>query len=134
MNTKEGEKAERNRTRAQLFYQQNTEARKEYARVRRKNLPKEGLNSKISRKLRVLRAGGICFICGEIYPPYLIEHHTLGRKNNRDHTHVDDLTLSLCANCHNRFRASSVDAHTYFIGKAIEKGWFGLGGDMEDER
>ena len=123
MNVKEGEKAKKARTRGQLFYQQNKEERIKYARERRKNFPLAGLLSKISRKLRILRSGGICFICGEIYPPYLIEHHLLGRKNNNTPTHVDDLTISLCANCHNRFRASSTDAHTYFIGKAIEEGF-----------
>lgn len=120
--TKEGEKAKKNRTRAQLYYDKNKEARKKYARKRRKEFPVAALQSKISRIIRTIRCGGFCFICGELEPRFLVEHHTIGRKNNKDHTHVEDITLTLCANCHRKYRATSSEAHTYFIGKAIEKG------------
>ena len=62
--------------------------------------------------------GGICFVCGEIYPRYLEKHHVLGIK-------IDPLEVHLCANCHRAHKHGNSFTHVSSILGAIENGFMG---------
>jgi len=75
-----------------------------------------------SRTNGFLRGNGICLICGEYHPLTLENHHVI--PNN-------DFTISLCANCHRKFR-STEERHMIGILNAIENSKF-LWSDFDEE-
>ncbi len=40
-----------------------------------------------------LNGDGLCILCGEINPLFLLTHHPFGRK-------INDFTITVCGNCH----------------------------------
>ena len=58
---------------------------------------------------------GICLICGEVYPLIFENHHVVPK---------DDMVVSLCSNCHKRYRTSNRDEHMITILIAIENSKF----------
>ena len=59
---------------------------------------------------------GICLICGNIHPLIFENHHVVPWD--------DEFVISLCANCHRKYRTNRVDKHMIAILNAIENSNF----------
>ena len=75
-------------------------------------------------KLRVVRGGGFCWICGEFHPLVLESHHLFGKnkKDKRTRARKGDFIAGICANCHRKYGASNQEKHCIAILNAIENG------------
>jgi hypothetical protein len=63
---------------------------------------------------RIFSTDGMCLICGELDPRFMILHHVFGKAAN-------NFTISLCANCHRKYINNLGDLHYVYILSAIEK-------------
>lgn len=96
--------------------------------------PLRALSVMESKYLRnLVQNSGICWICGENHPRVLETHHLyLSRsKNKHGNTFKEDIVSGICSNCHRKRKVSGgkTEQHQIAILKAIEREWFGLGGD-----
>ena len=81
------------------------EYKHKYYMKNRKHIRQRDNETRIKRWL--FKNGGFCWICGELDPRYLEEHHIIGKEDN--------LTINLCANCHRMYRSTKGDNHKLFI-------------------
>ena len=76
---------------------------------------------------------GICWLCGNIHPRVLEGHHLYESRSENKHgnTFREDFICGICANCHRKRKVTGgeTERHQIAILNAIEKEWFGLGGD-----
>lgn len=77
---------------------------------------------------------GVCWICGETQPRVIERHHLFESRSNNKHgnTYRTDFVCGICANCHRKRKVTGgeTERHQIAILNAIEKEWFGLGGDL----
>ena len=85
-------------------------------------------------KQALVHSTGICWICGETHPRVIERHHLYEKR--KENTLIDDFVSGICANCHRKRKVTGgeTERHQIAILKAIEREWFGLGGDTGDER
>ena len=80
-------------------------------------------------KNNLIQTTGICWVCGETHPRVLERHHLYERKGLN--TLRTDYVCGICANCHRKRKVTGgeTERHQIAILNAIEREWFGLGGD-----
>jgi hypothetical protein len=115
----------------------NKKYHREWKRKARKNPEYRRKSQKQNKEsdcfTKLVKSGGICWICGELNPMVFEYHHLFGKEWERGkknkHTKIGEDFCALCANCHRKFRASPQEKHVFLILCAIERGF--LGGDKK---
>ena len=87
-------------------------------------------NQEYGIRRKLVLSGGFCWICGELDVRIFEYHHPYSKDWQRDentgdvkgHLHMTDFFISLCANCHRRYKSKYQLVHCSMILNRIEKG------------